>query len=53
MFQLIEQHHFISTENNLKIASEKPFCLLLKVNFLGHEVGYNTVKPLECQRNKQ
>ena len=40
MFQLIEQLHNISTKNNLKLAPEKPFFMLLKVKFLGLEIGY-------------
>ena len=46
MFQLIEQLHIISTKNNLKLAPEKSFFMLLKVKFLGHEIGYNTIKPI-------
>ena len=46
MFQLIEQLHIISTKNNLKLASEKSFFMLLNVKFLGHEIGYNTIKPI-------
>ena len=34
MFQLIEQLHIISTKNNLKLAPEKSFFMLLKVKFL-------------------
>ena len=45
MFQLIEQLHIISTKNNLKLAPEKSFFVFLKVKFLGHEIGYNTIKP--------
>ena len=39
MFQLIEQLHINSTKNNLKLAPEKNFFMLLKVKFLGHEIG--------------
>ena len=46
MFQLIELFHIISTKNNLKLAPEKSFFMLLKVKFLGHEIGYNTIKPI-------
>ena len=46
MFQLIEQLHIISTKNNLGLAPEKSFFLLLEVKFLGHEIGYNTIKPI-------
>ena len=46
MFQLTEQLHIISTKNNLKLAPEKSSSMLLKVKFLGHEIGYNTIKPI-------
>ena len=46
MFQLIEQLYIFSTKNNFKLAPEKSFFMLLKVQFLGHEIGYNTTKPI-------
>ena len=49
MFQLIEQLHIISTKNNLKLAPEKSFFMLLKVKFLGLEIGYNTIKPIHSK----
>ena len=49
MFQLIEQLHIISTKNNLKLAPEKSFFMLLKVKFLGHEIGYKTIKPIHSK----
>ena len=49
MFKLIEQLHVISTKNNLKLAPEKSFFMLLKVKFLGHEIGYNTIKPIHSK----
>ena len=49
MFQLIEQLHIISTKNNLKLAPEKSFFMLLKVKFFGHEIGYNTIKPIHSE----
>ena len=39
MFQLIEQLHNIRTKNNLKLAPEKSFFMLLKVKFVEHEIG--------------
>ena len=39
MFHLIEQLHFTGTKNNLKLAPEKFFFMLLKVKFLVHEIG--------------
>ena len=49
MFHLIEQHHIISTKHILKLAPEKSFLMLLKVKFLGHEIGYNTIKPIHLK----
>ena len=49
MFQLIEQLHIISTKNNLKLAPEKSSFMLFKVKFLGHEIGYNTIKPIHSK----
>ena len=49
MFQLIEQLHIISTKHNLTLAPEKSFLMLLKVKFLGHEIGYNTIKPIHSK----
>ena len=49
MFQLIEQLHLISTKHYLKLAPEKSFLMLLKVKFLGHEIGYNTIKPIHSK----
>ena len=46
MFQLIEQLHVISTKNNLKLAPKKSFFMILKGNSLGHEIDYNTIKPI-------
>ena len=49
MFHLIEQLHIMSTENNLKLAPEKSFFMLLKVKFPGHEIGYITIKPIHSK----
>ena len=49
MFQLIEQLHVNSTKNNNKLAPEKSFFMLLKVTFLGHETGYNTIKHIHSK----
>ena len=49
MFQLIEQLHIISIKNNLKLTPAKSFFMLLKVKFLGHETGYNTMKPIHSK----
>ena len=45
MFELIKELHKIATKESLKLAPEKSFYMLLKVKFLGHEIGNNTIKP--------
>ena len=49
IFQLIEQLHIIITKNNLKLAPEKSFFMLLKVKFLGHEIGKTTIKRIHSK----
>ena len=49
MFQLFEQIHTISTKHNLKLAPEKSFFMLLEFKFPGHEIGYNTIKPIHSK----
>ena len=49
MFQLIEQLHLISTKHNLKLAPEKYFFKLLNVKLLGHEIGYDAIKPIHSK----
>ena len=44
--ELIEDFHKIAAKENLKLAPEKSFYMLLKVNFLGHEIENNTIKPI-------
>ena len=46
IFELIRELHKIATKENLKLAPEKSFYMLLKVKFLGHEIGNNTIKPI-------
>ena len=46
MFELIKEVHTIANRENLKLAPEKSFYMLLKVKFLGHEIGNNTIKPI-------
>ena len=50
-FQLIEQLHIISKKHNLKLAPEKSFFMLLKVEFLGHEIGCKTIKPIHSKND--
>ena len=49
MLDLIEQLHHICHSNNLKIAPEKSFYILLTVIFLGHEIGHNTIKRISSK----
>ena len=46
MFELIKELHKIATDESFKLAHEKSFYMLLKVKFLGHETGNNTIKPI-------
>ena len=46
MIELIKKLHKIASRENLKLAPEKTFYMLLKVKFLGHEIGNNTIKPI-------
>ena len=42
--QLIEHLHDFANKENLKLAPEKFFSILLTVRYLGHETGFNTIK---------
>ena len=46
MFELIKELHKIATKENLKLGPEKSFYMLIKVKFVGHEIGNNTIKPI-------
>ena len=46
MFELIKELHTIASRENLKHVPKKSFYMLLKVKFLGHEIGNNTIKPI-------
>ena len=49
MSQLTEQLLFYNRKNKPKLAPEKSFVMLLKVNFLGQELGYHTIKPIHSK----
>ena len=49
MFLPIEQLHVISTKQNIDQAPEKSLFMLLEAKFLGHEIGYNTIKPINSK----
>ena len=49
MFELIKKLHKIATKENPKLAPEKSFYMLLKVKLLGHEIGNNTIKPINIK----
>ena len=42
----LKELHKIASRENLKLAPEKSFYMLLKVKFFGHEIGTNTIKPI-------
>ena len=45
--QLIKQLYHSADKVNLQLAPEKPFFMLLTVDYFGHERGLNTIKPIE------
>ena len=49
IFELIKELHKIATKENPKLAPEKSFYVLLKVKFFGHEIGNNTIKPIQSK----
>ena len=49
IFEIIKELHKIATKENLKLAPEKSFYMLLKIKFLGHEIGNNTIKPISSK----
>ena len=51
MFEIIKELHKIATKENLKLAPEKSFYMLLKVTFREHEIGNNTIKPTHKKLN--
>ena len=46
MFELIKELHKIAIKEYLNLTPEKSFYMLLKIKFLGHETGNNTIKPI-------
>ena len=46
MFELIKELHKKAIKENLNLAPEKSFYMLLKVKFTGHEIRNNTIKPI-------
>ena len=52
MFELVKELHKLATKENLKLAPEKSFYMLLKVKFLGHEKGNNTIKPIPSKNRR-
>ena len=46
---LIEQLHQIWSSNDPELAPEKFCYILFTVNFLGHEMGNNTIKPISSK----
>ena len=49
MIHLIKTLHEISKKENLKLAPEKSFYMLLTDKYLGHEIGYKTIKPIHSK----
>ena len=53
MLQLIKQLHDIVKKQNLELAPEKCFScfMLLIANYLDHEIGFNTFKPIQSKKS--
>ena len=49
MINLIKMLHEISKKENIKLAPEKSFYMLLTVKYLGHEIGYKTINPIHSK----
>ena len=49
MIELIEQLHQICSSNNPEFAHEKYFYIFLTVNFLGQDIGNNTIEPISSR----
>ena len=46
MFEFIKELQRKATKENLKLAPQKSFYMPFKVQFLEHEIGNNTMKPI-------
>ena len=46
MFELIKELQKTATKENLKLAPENTFYMLIKGKILGLEIGNNTIKPI-------
>ena len=49
VLDFIQHLHQICSSNNLKIAPDKSFYIILSVKFLGHESGNNSIKSLSSE----
>ena len=49
MLQLVKQPHDTASEANLKLYRDKSFFMLFAVEDLGHELDFNTIKPINSK----
>ena len=49
MFTVLEPHHKILQNKNLKAAPDKSHFVLTRVKFLGHNIERNTITPLKSR----
>ena len=49
MFTILEHHHKILQNENLKAAPDKSHFFLTRVKFLGHNIERNTITPLKSR----
>ena len=48
--QVIKQLHVFGNEGNLKLEPETSFLMLLSVKYLGDEINFNTIKPIQSKK---
>ena len=46
---ILSNNYILLVQKNHKLAPEKSFFMLLKVKFLGYEIGYSTIKPIHSK----
>ena len=49
MLQLMKQIHDIASKEKLKPATEKSIFTPLAGKFFGHEIGVNTIEPIQSK----
>ena len=48
-FNLLNNYILLAQKIILNLLPKNPFFMLFKLKFLGHEIGYNTIKPIHSK----